>query len=234
MSYCVNCGVELAEDLKVCPLCNTPVINPNEIPDPDVKSSFPKEKGKVEEVRQKDIAILISVVLGTTGVTCLILNLFVLDGTPWSLLVLGICLLLWVFSLPLVICRKLPVYVSLLLDGISTAALLYMITYLTKSRDWFWGLGIPITVLVTGTAELFALCMKKIKVSFLTTALYTVIGVAVICVGLETLIDLYLRNTVYLTWSAVVLTVCTIFTIILVTLLSRSRLRDAVRRRLHF
>ncbi|MEG1385319.1 MAG: hypothetical protein RSD08_08485, partial [Oscillospiraceae bacterium] len=29
MSYCVNCGVELAESEKRCPLCNTEVINPS-------------------------------------------------------------------------------------------------------------------------------------------------------------------------------------------------------------
>ena len=28
MSYCVNCGVELAPSEKNCPLCGTPVINP--------------------------------------------------------------------------------------------------------------------------------------------------------------------------------------------------------------
>ena len=29
MSYCVNCGVELTESANSCPLCDTPVINPN-------------------------------------------------------------------------------------------------------------------------------------------------------------------------------------------------------------
>ena len=29
MSYCVNCGVELNSNEKRCPLCSTPVINPN-------------------------------------------------------------------------------------------------------------------------------------------------------------------------------------------------------------
>ena len=30
MSYCVECGVELARDLKKCPLCDTPVLNPRQ------------------------------------------------------------------------------------------------------------------------------------------------------------------------------------------------------------
>ena len=31
MSYCVNCGVKLKQSEKVCPLCNTMVINPNNL-----------------------------------------------------------------------------------------------------------------------------------------------------------------------------------------------------------
>ena len=33
MSYCVNCGVKLKQSEKVCPLCNTKVINPNNLKD---------------------------------------------------------------------------------------------------------------------------------------------------------------------------------------------------------
>lgn len=234
MSYCVNCGVELSKDLKMCPLCNTPVLNPKEIPNPELKNTFPKEKGQVEEVKRKDLAILVSVVLATTGLTCLLLNLLVFGGRKWSFLVIGVCVLLWVFSIPLFIYKRMSVYICILLDGISTGGLLFLITYLTGSRNWFYELGLPIVLLVTVTAELFALCMKKIPVTFLTTTLYSVISVAVICVGVEVLIRLYLERAVRLSWSAVVLTVCAIFTIMLVTLLSRSRLRNAVRRRLHF
>ena len=30
MSYCVNCGVELDATASFCPLCHTPVVNPNQ------------------------------------------------------------------------------------------------------------------------------------------------------------------------------------------------------------
>ena len=41
MSYCVNCGVELEKGLPLCPLCDTPVINPKEPKDEDVKPPYP-------------------------------------------------------------------------------------------------------------------------------------------------------------------------------------------------
>ena len=60
MSYCVNCGVELDNSVKQCPLCNTMVINPRVTEVRDIENSFPQEKGKVEEVSRKDMGILLS------------------------------------------------------------------------------------------------------------------------------------------------------------------------------
>ena len=42
MSYCVNCGVELDETASFCPLCHTPVYNPNQpVNEASTKNPFP-------------------------------------------------------------------------------------------------------------------------------------------------------------------------------------------------
>lgn len=43
-----------------------------------------------------------------------------------------------------------------------------------------------------------------------------------------------IQSPLHLTWSAVVLTVCVIIDVALVTILVKKRLRNEVRRRLHF
>ena len=48
MSYCVNCGVKLKQSEKFCPLCNTKVINPNNLKDkfiPAYSQVVEKHKG---------------------------------------------------------------------------------------------------------------------------------------------------------------------------------------------
>lgn len=234
MSYCVNCGVELDASLEVCPLCNTPVVNPSDFLPQKPFPSFPKEKGQVEEVKRKDLGVLVSTVLIAISVTCGLLNLLVFDANPWSLLVIGICLILWVLVIPAVIYTKLNPYAALLLDGLSVDLYLYMITFMTDSQGWYWELALPIAVFVTVLLEFFALAIRKLPRSILTTTLIFFIQVALLCVGLELLIDRYLGARLWLSWSAVVLTVCLILIVLLVTLLSRKRLRNAVRRRLHF
>lgn len=234
MSYCVNCGVELEASLKECPLCHTPVINPSELNKKTPASPYPTDKGQVEVVKRKDLGILISVVLTATGVTCLLLNLLVFNSSLWSLLVIGSCLCLFVFSFPAIFYSKTPIYLSLLADGISVAVYLYLITFLTRSNTWFWQMGLPIVAILTILAELFPLLAKFFPLTILSYALCIFLEIPAFCVSLELLIRHILERPYRITWSAVVLTVCVIIDIALITILAKKRLRNEVRRRLHF
>ena len=234
MSYCVNCGVELEPSLAKCPLCNTPVINPSHLEALTKTSPYPKESGQVDVVKRKDLAILTSIVLIATSLCCLLLNILVFSGSPWSLFIIGACLLLFVLLIPVLVYTHLPIYISLLFDGIATGLYLYMITFNTQSDKWFTGLALPILVLITILVEIFALLLRSFPVSYITTALYFFAEAAVLCVGIELLINHYFNAPLTLIWSAIVLTVCVVIIVALITVLSRRRLRDAVRRRLHF
>lgn len=235
MSYCVNCGVKLEASLTSCPLCNTPVLNPSQLlPQEKSVPPFPKEKGQVEVVKRNDLAILLSVVLLSTAITCGLLNLLVYNQTLWSLAIIGACIVLWVFMIPFIIYTKLPVYFSVFLDGIVVTIYLYMITWMTPGKGWFIHIAMPITLLITLLAECMAFLLRRFRFSFLFTAVVSFIALALLCVGIELSINLYLHEAVYLTWSAIVLTVCIIIAIALITVISKKRLRNEVRRRLHF
>lgn len=234
MSYCVNCGVELDGSLKECPLCNTPVWNPREIPYTQKSSPFPKEKEPVEMVKRKDIGILVTIVLLSTAITCGGLNWLVFTGTLWSVTIIGACLLLWVILFPVIIYQKLHVYFSVLFDGAAVLLYLYLLTWLTSSNQWFYGLGIRLVCFVTILLMIYIFCMHKLPRSILTAALYSITVLGILCVGVEILVDWYLYHVIVFKWSAIVATVCLIIDIALITLLSVRRLRNAVRRRLHF
>lgn len=234
MSYCVNCGVELESSLQACPLCNTPVINPNERNRELSSSPYPVNKGQVETVKRKDLGILLSVVLTAASITCLLLNLLVFHTSLWSLLVIGICICLFVFTFPAVFYSKTPLYISLLADGLAIAVYLFLISRLTSSDVWFWQLGLPIAILLTGMMEIYTLLAKIFPFTILSGALYLFIEIPAFCVSLELLIRHLINLPYAITWSAVVLTVCVIIDIALITILAKKRLRNEVRRRLHF
>lgn len=234
MSYCVNCGVELDASSERCPLCNTPVINPNAVAHTNAFPPFPTEKGQVEVVKSRDLALLLSISLTATSVVCGLLNLLVFSGSAWSLYVIGACLVLWVLAIPAVIYTRLPIYFCLLFDGLSIGLYQYLISFNTPDHAWFYELALPLTALSTAVTLLFALLLKKVSRSFLMVGLYFFSCLALLCTGIELLIERFLQSPYRLTWSAIVLAICIVIVVALITILSRARLRNAVRRRLHF
>jgi len=234
MSYCVNCGVKLDEALNKCPLCNTPVINPKDLKKMGPISPFPSERGETETVKSKDVIVLTSIFLATTAFCCLLLNLLVFNKTLWSIPIIGLCAFIWVVVIPTIAFKTLPIYIFMLIDGFAMAGYLYMLSFLTSNKAWLTQLALPITALATVLILTFTLLMKKISSSILALALYFYILAPILCIGIELLICHYYGNPLHITWSAIVLVPCTIVAIALITILSRKRLREAVRRRLHF
>lgn len=234
MSYCVNCGVELDASIKACPLCKTPVINPNIIQNAETIFPFPKNKTVVETANRKDVGILLSSIFFAIAFVFGMLNLLVFSAVPWSVTIIGGCVLLWVITVPPILNRKQSGFVSILFDGVATMIYLYLISFLTGSNAWLWEVAIPIVLWSIVVAELIMVCVKLFPVSFLSSALYCVSALGIYCVGLEMILDLFIQKKINLQWSTVVLSVCVIVVILLVTVLSRRRLRNEVRRRLHF
>lgn len=234
MSYCVHCGVELDPSLKKCPLCNTPVLDPGNIPYFEATSPYPDRRGKVEPARRKDAAIFVSVLLSTISITCGLLNWLVFPRTLWSLLVIGFCLILWVICIPFIFCRKLSPYLAVLFDGLAVSFYLYLISRLTGSADWLFYLGLPITAMFTFLPEIFMLLILRVNRSFFAVTLYIFSMIPLSCIGIELLCRNFLESPLRITWSAIVLTVCIVFIIAIVTIMLLPRVREEARRRLHF
>ncbi|NLG04629.1 MAG: hypothetical protein GX567_12495 [Clostridia bacterium] len=233
MSYCVNCGVELENNKERCPLCNTPVYNPLQKIDRTLTPSFPPKAGQVERVKNSDMAILLSIVLASTAISCGLLNLLVFKTGSWSFYIIGACMLLWVIFIPSVIYTKLSIYLSLLFDGTAISFYLWVIAFSIGRFNWYLRLALPIITLVTFLVILFVFLHRFFKTSILSTAIYLFGEIAFFCIGLEMLICFYQEKMIRLTWSSVVLVSCSIIVITLLTIITRSRLREAVRRRMH-
>ena len=234
MSYCVHCGVELDPSLRKCPLCNTPVLDPNNIPYFEATSPYPTRKGKVEPARRKDAAIFVSVLFLTICITCGLLNWLVFSRIRWSLLVIGFCLVLWVMCFPFIFFRKLSPYFSVLLDGLAICFYLFLISCLTGSSEWLLCLGLPIAAMFTLLFEAFVFFILKVNRSFFSVTLYVFSMISLSCIGIELLCRNFLGDPLKITWSAIVLTVCVVFIIAIVTILLLPRVREEARRRLHF
>ena len=249
MSYCVNCGVQLDDALVKCPLCNVVVLNPNLI-EPTLllklirgcacdngnneANTFPSKTGKVEEVKKQDVGLLLSIILGGISFSSLLLNLLIFRETWWSLLIIGICVILFFIMLPAFILTKTPIYIRLLANATTIGLYFYFISLITPNAEWFVGLALPLVALATVIILVIVWLVRFLKTTFFSTALIIITALAFFCVGIELLIKRYNGSDLTLMWSALVLTGCAVIDAGLITVLSRRRLRDDLRKRLHF
>ena len=233
MAYCVNCGVKLEETLTKCPLCNTPVYHPQEEKTEKKVPPYPSERGTVEKVKRTDLAILLIVLFGSTAVGCGLLNLFVYKGSLWSLYVIGACLVFLVFSIPIMVYRKLPYILMVLIDGCAVLFYLALVAWVNHGMDWYVQIAVPIILLGTGLLAILLYVYQLVSRSILFTAMVVVIEMAVFCADIDLSVCYYLHEKFCLTWSAAVVVCAAIITVSLITVMRISRLREEVRRRMH-
>lgn len=237
MSYCVNCGVKLEQSLKTCPLCHTPVINPNELKTSDLSNNmgpFAATKGEVEPMKKHDIGLWLTLVFGSTALSCGLLNFLVFNHYYWSIPVIGACIVMWLFFCPRMFLPQIPVSINLAVSGVSVIMYELAITLMTEQDRWFYELTLPITLVLLGLLALFGLLYKYVSSSLVASALYFFIDIAIFSVALECFIDRFIGLNAHIFWSAIVLSVCAVISVALIAILSMKRLRETVRKRLHF
>ncbi|HPJ20920.1 MAG TPA: hypothetical protein PLP30_07785 [Clostridia bacterium] len=99
MSYCVECGVELADYHEKCPLCSTAVNNPNR-PLDFSKNDYPIfKKHHAITNRRRVVRRLVGFILSMSfmmmALIPMLIDLMVESRLSWSLYPLFACLLLW-------------------------------------------------------------------------------------------------------------------------------------------
>ena len=237
MSYCVQCGVKLEQSLKTCPLCHTPVINPNELTSDALSKGsgpFSTVKGEVEPMKKNDIGLWFTLVYGSTAIACGILNLFVFDYNYWSIPVIGACVILWLFFCPRMFFPQIPLYLNLIVSAVSVVFYEFSITLMTENDSWFYELALPITLVLMALVALSGVCYRFVAQSLMATVLYFFIDAAFLSIAIECFIDRFIGTDIQIFWSAIVFSVCSVISTALIAILSIKRLRAAVKKRLHF
>ena len=234
MSYCVNCGVELDKTAAFCPLCHTPVQNPNQPVDQDSPKPFPTERKEVPPASKFQLAVLLSTVLASVGVCCGVLNLFLRTQRTWSLYVIGAAIMLWIWLVPpLLHHQKHTFRLQLLADIMAIAIYVSLIAVDLGEWGWYWHLALPIILLLGAVFLFWGLTMGRQKRSTLSSMSLVIGSIGVFTMGVELFADRFFHGRWSPGWSLVVLAVCLVITIPLVVVRRVPSLREEVRRRFH-
>ncbi|HAN20089.1 MAG: hypothetical protein A2Y15_05345 [Clostridiales bacterium GWF2_36_10] len=234
MSYCVNCGVELSESEKKCPLCDVPVYNPKNPWKKPERRPYPE---KLEEViRTIDVqyvAWLATLILLIPCGVSLISNITINKELSWSLYVIGACLCLFVWVILPFLLKKWKPYLFVLFNGAATALYLTLINYLTNWNDWLLSLAIPLLIAAIAYSLIFTFIVRRKFLILVKVALITIFF-GLMAVGIEVILNNYLNLDFKFRWSLYVELVCMVFGVLLLIINKRRRWKEEIRRRLFF
>lgn len=163
MSYCVNCGVELGANAGKCPLCSTPVINPSAAKSGAETSPFGEKTEIPAGVKRRFIAFIITMIMLLPNIVLLLVNIFFVRSSWWSVYVISTTALVWIyFVLPFILKRPSP-YVLWALDSVASAAYAYVFFVMNSNEPWMFGTVYSAMGVVILAALIFIIWIRRRK-----------------------------------------------------------------------
>ncbi len=204
MPYCFKCGVEVNNGVRNCPLCDLdlPVFEDEVIVEP----RYPSHENVFREIKKRRKNVFFAIY--SMIFIAIAFNLMLIDNRTnghlsWSqyssIYLLGS--IVYVFA---ILQYSKNAIFNFGLIGVNTIVLLFLNDIINGKFEWFFRLGLPIslisTVVLYGLFKIFSrkkLLPYKVMETIVLTGIFLLI--------LEVIIDLYLFGEVYLTWSLQVL-----------------------------
>ncbi len=240
MSYCPKCGVELDTKIQNCPLCEFPMSIIDEhldVVEPYIR--FPEAENIYMDIiirLKNQIFFVITMLLFSATLVLLsirmlleVKNVFV----EYSMISV-ISLWFYLFFVSDFIKNK---YYAILGIGVSTIFLTYNLDYFDGILSWSISYAMPIVILSIIVIFTFMEFYKrsKHKNQFIFVTIYICIEIAILCVGIESIIDYNFAYPIRPSWSAIVFVVLMSIAILLFVLYSKmpDKIKDKLRKKFH-
>jgi hypothetical protein len=225
MILCTNCGVELEDGIKTCPLCGK---------DPHGKSesepssfSYPSDIMHLQKRETRQYLWELSGIVAFSAIAvCTIVNLIVNKEVSWSLYCDASIAASWLILSLFLHYYKRPL---LMMPGIMVSILLgLLITDLASNGlSWFFPVGMPITVSVFASAGIIMLLYNAASLKGLNIIAVGLIVLSGFLIVLETILDSHIYGEVTLRWSLI--TAISLLPVILILFFYHYRLKKGKR-----
>ena len=235
MAYCVHCGVKLEESEKRCPLCDTPVYDPNEGERKQAPSAYPCHSE--EQILQMSRGYLLRLAAWLAFVPaslCVVIDLLIGSSFGWSLYpAAALTLLFFAFALPLTL-KKHRFTVSYIFISCAAAGYQLMTAQLLR-EDWFLPAALPMTATAAVLLYLFIGYVRKKRPGLLRALSAAIIGIGLFSVLMDTVIACYLHAAFHEpSWSLFVAAPCLFMGGLIRIALRKEGVSEELKRRFHF
>ena len=235
MSYCVNCGVELADSEKYCPLCRTEVINPRSPYKEPSEFPYPRQIERIaSHIDRRFFASISTFILLLPAFITILCDLLTDASLNWSAYVIGALAVLFVWVVMPFYFKRYNAPLMLSSDCLIVLLYLLLIEKMTGG-DWFLPIGLPITLCVTVCMTvLAAMFSSKKHVNYLVRAASVFFSAGILVVLIELVLRLYNGDGLMFRWSPYALIPCVLLGLMAIVVERRKNLREEIRRRLFF
>lgn len=234
MSYCVNCGVELEKSQKRCPLCSTPVINPNESIEVDVVPPYPPDDATTVEKKLRHAAVLlVSIVLFVPLIICPLCNVIISGEITWSIYVILSVVYAWPIIVPPILFQNSIFNKCVWIDFFSTLIFLKVLNAITTPEiNWFLNLSLPIMIYIMIALYVNVFIYRR------TRHILTVISASLILAGFMSIIVEYLilsfkGSYIYFVWSVPTAISCISLAAVILVVSHITKLKLSFKKRMH-
>ncbi len=209
MPYCVNCGVELSDSAKRCPLCGVEVVLPASLRGAATDSNLPQQRDIVASAFDKSLWIqVVSVLMFIPALVSLVIDGVFGQGFTWSLYVAASLGTVWVWSVSPFLYRRNIVPLWIATDAVAMLGLLYVVDAISHTGEWFVPLALPITLSLSLLTLLIVELARRNVLRELHVVAAILIALGVFCIVVEAAVDLYVNRALKLQWSLLVLACC--------------------------
>ena len=205
MAYCEHCGVELAPSERRCPLCDTPVLDPNRQEEPAVESSFPELVDLTDKrINTRFLTLLIGLLLLAPLTAVVLIDLLTTHDLTWSRYVMGaeLCLLAF-FVFPSNVKLRRP-YLYIAVDVAVAALYVLMIHAATGAAGWYLAFALPLILALGGTALLGTMICRRRAINKLGKCGWLIILLALLAVAFDLILSRFLFGRASVNWSGYV------------------------------
>lgn len=241
MSYCVNCGVKLAESEQKCPLCQCPVVNPMVQPiTEDTECPYPQRRDTLKNIVDRGFVVSVaSILYAIPLLICLFVDWMMNGALTWSVVATAGIALSWaIFFQPVLFHKKyLALYSAV--DFILLIGLFYAIGWHVKEYNWILIIALPIALILytiintIGYLRMSGVLRRRL---YLSATILALLGL--LCVIVEWLEWLYETKILqyakkFESWSVIVFISCFVLAGVLCYIEKKKKLKKSLQKNLH-
>ncbi|MBE6673896.1 MAG: zinc ribbon domain-containing protein [Ruminococcaceae bacterium] len=142
--FCINCGIELSDGQKICPICQTRVYHPD-LKKSEALPTYPRKAFKSEEINIRGLLFVITLLHLIPIIFAIILDYNLNNAFDWTGYVVGAVLLIYVCAvLPMWFKRANPVIFTPCAFFVAIVYLWYI--NFSVEGDWFWSFAFPVSL----------------------------------------------------------------------------------------